>query len=338
MKIIYKILAISVILTVYACNSDNKQEVAKKEKVNFVEVITTTEQQNISYIQIVGTIEPNITTDIKSTTDGIIEQLYAVENQYVYKDQIIAVINPNNRVALLASNAQIIKDLDNKLKNASNDSLLYEKIKKELEDAKKNMDYAQNMYKTVAIICPMSGTVTTKWLNQGSQVEIKEKIITVSNMNSLVIKAQVNEKYFQAITQGKKISVLLNSYPNDTLTGIISLVYPNIDNTTRAVKFDVTIQNNNKKLLPGMSATLLVPVKVIEKSIFIPSDAILTTNNNKQFVFIVDSNNIAHKKMVKTGITNNNLTQIISGLKPKEKLVVKGQETLKDSFKVKIIK
>ena len=337
MKIIYKILAISLIFFVCACKSEKKQEVAKKEKVNFVEVITTTEKKNISYIEIVGTIEPNISTEIKSTTDGIIEKLYAIENQYVYKDQIIAVINPNNRVALLANNTQIIKELENKLKNAANDTLLYQKIKKQLDEAQKNMDYAQNMYNTVAIICPMSGTVTKKWLNQGSQVENKEKILTISNMNSLVIKAQVNEKYFQAIKQGKKIAVLLNAYPNDTLTGTISLVYPDIDNTTRAVKFDVTIQNNDKKLLPGMSAILKIPVAIIEKSIFIPSDAILTTNN-KQFVFIVDSNNITHKKMVKTGITNNNLTQIISGLKPKQKVVIKGQEMLKDSLTVKIIK
>lgn len=337
MKIYFKLFTISLILFAYACNSDDKQEVKKKPKVNFVEVMTTSEQKNISYIEIVGTIEPNITTDIKSTTDGIIDKLYAIENQYVYKDNIIAVINPNDRVALLSSNAQIIKDLENKLKNAASDTLLYQKIKKELGEAQKNMDYAKNMYNTVAIICPMSGTVTTKWLNQGSQVESKEKILTIANMNSLVIKAEVNEKHFQAITHGKKIAVLLNSYPNDTLKGIISLVYPEIDNTTRAVKFDVTIQNNNKKLLPGMSATLKIPVTITANSIFIPTDAILSANN-KQFVFTVDTNNIAHKKIIKTGITNNNSTQIISGLTPKQKVVIKGQEMLKDSLTVKIIK
>lgn len=338
MKIIYKILAISLILTIYACNSDNKQQVAKKEKVNFVKVITTTKQQNISYIEIIGTIEPNISSDIKSTTDGIIDNLYAVENNYVKKGDVIAIINPNDRVALLASNTQIIKEIENKLKNAENDTILYKKIKKELVEAHKNLEYAQNMYKTVAIICPMNGTITTKWLNQGSQVENKEKILTVSNMNSLVIKAEVNEKYFQAITHGKKIAVFLNSYPNDTLTGIISLVYPNIDNNTRAVKFDVTIQNNNKKLLPGMSATLKIPLAITENSIFIPTDAILSANNNKKFVFIVDSNNVVHKKMIKTGITNNNLTQILSGLEINKKLVINGQEMLKDSLTVKIIK
>lgn len=337
MKIIFKTFVISLILFAYACNSNDKQEVKKKPKVNFVEVITTSEQKNISYIEIVGTIEPNITTDIKSTTDGIIDKLYAIENQYVYKDGVIAVINPNDRVALLANNARITKDLEIKLKNAGSDTILYQKVKKELDKAQKDMDYAKNMYNTVAIICPMSGTVTTKWLNQGSQVESKEKILTIANMNSLVIKAEVNEKYFQAITHGKKIAVLLNSYPNDTLTGIISLVYPNIDNTTRAVKFDVTIQNNNKKLLPGMSATLKIPVTITANSIFIPTDAILSANN-KQFVFTVDTNNIAHKKMIKTGITNNNLTQITSGLKLKEKVVIKGQEMLKDSLTVKIIK
>mgnify|MGYP005846935277 CR=1 FL=1 len=338
MKKYYKLIAISLLLNVYACNSGDKKEATKKDKVNFVKVITAKKQQNISYIEIVGTIAPNISTEIKSTTDGIIDKLYAVENQYVQKGDIIAIINPNDRVALLANNTQIIKELENKLKKLASDTLLYLKIKKELDEAQKNMAYAQNMYNTVTIISPMNGTVTTKWLNQGSQVQNQEKILTVSNMNSLVIKAEVNEKYFEAITYSKKIAVLLNAYPNDTLTGKISLVYPNIDNTTRTVKFDVTIQNNNKKLLPGMSATLKIPVAIIENSIFIPTDAILTANNDKQFVFTIDTSNIAHKKNIKTGITINNLIQVINGLKPKEKVVIKGQEMLKDSSIVKIIK
>ncbi|MDZ7604682.1 MAG: efflux RND transporter periplasmic adaptor subunit [Cyclobacteriaceae bacterium] len=206
----------------------------------------------------------------------------------------------------------------------------------ELEKAKSNFEYAKNMYQTVPVICPMNGMVTYRWLDAGSQVGAKEKIITISDMGSLVIKAEVNEKYFDAIKQGKKLPVLLSAYPNDTLSGAISLIYPQIDPTTRAVKFDVKVQSKGKKLLPGMMATLRIPVSTSENAISVNPDAVLTGSDNSSFLFIADKDSMVYKRIVKTGISTDKKTEIVQGLKENEKVVVMGQEMLKDSMKVKI--
>jgi len=50
----------------------------------------------------------------------------------------------------------------------------------------------------------MNGLVTQRLLDKGSQVTTKESMLTITDMASLVIKAEVNEKYFQAIKQNKK--------------------------------------------------------------------------------------------------------------------------------------
>jgi len=157
-------------------------------------------------------------------------------------------------------------------------------------------------------------------------------------MNSLVVKAEINEKYFESITKGIKLTLMLNAYPNDTLTGIISLIYPNIDPVTRNVKFDIKIQNFKKTLIPGMLAYMKIPVASKKNAITIPEQAVLTSPDNKNFVFTVDNDTIAHKLIVITGITSENNIEITKGLKPKEKVVISGQEMLKDSVKVKIIK
>ncbi|MDZ7777998.1 MAG: efflux RND transporter periplasmic adaptor subunit [Bacteroidales bacterium] len=163
-------------------------------------------------------------------------------------------------------------------------------------------------------------------------------MFTITDMSSLVIKAQVNEKYFEAIKEGNKLPVILNAYPNDTLSGKISLVYPQVDPVTRSVKFDIKILNFNKKLLPGMMASIKIPVSEKENAISIPNRAILTSPENENFIFVVDSNNVAHRRVVEKGMDSNNQVEIINGLKEGEKVVVDGQGRLKDSMQVKTMK
>ncbi len=156
-------------------------------------------------------------------------------------------------------------------------------------------------------------------------------------MSSLVVKAEVNEKYFATVKKGLRLPVILNAYPNDTLTGKISLVYPQIDPETRSVKFDIRLLNFNKKLLPGMMAIIRIPVSINENAISIPNHAVLTSPNNKNFLFVVDKDSFAYHRFVETGITSGNELEIIKGLKENEKVVVSGHEMLKDSVKVKIM-
>jgi RND family efflux transporter MFP subunit len=279
-------------------------------------------------------VQANIVSDVKSPVDGVIESLAARENEPVTKDRIVAVINPNDRLSLIASNQLEIQKLEQQIKDAGAEKRI--ELQQELEKAKSNLEYAKNMYQTVPVVCPMDGMVTYRWLDAGNQVGAKEKIITISDMNSLVVKAEVNEKYFGMVQQGKKLPILLGAYPGDTLTGTISLVYPQIDPVTRSVKFDIKVQTNGKKLLPGMMATLRLPVSSSENAIAVHPDAVLTSPDNSNFVFVADSDSVVHKRMVSIGISDEKRTEITTGLVEKESIVVMGQEVLKDNQKVKI--
>jgi len=326
-------------LSMQSCKQ-NTEQVAKPtaKKTPLVKVQPAVKTKMISFIEITGTIQANVFTDIKSPADGIVESLMARENQRVEKDKVIAVINPNDRVSLISNNQLQVELLDAKAKAADKNSDEYKTLVQELDKAKNNLDYAKKMYQTIPVICPMNGLVTQRWTDKGSQVSAKDKIITISDMNSLVIKAEANESYFEAIKQGKKLPVILNAYPNDSLQGVISLVYPQVDPVTRSVKFDIKIVNFNKSLLPGMMASIKIPVSVNENAIAVSSDAVLTNPANERFIFVVNKDSIAFKRIVKPGISAKKQTEIISGLAENEKVVVMGQEMLKDSLKVMIMK
>jgi RND family efflux transporter MFP subunit len=310
---------------------------SKAKKTPLVQVQPAQKSKMVSILEITGTIEANVFTEVKSPADGVIELLNVRENQHAQKGEIIAVINPEDRLALTAENKLKIEQLEKQLKTEDKESKAYDKLLKELQEAKEDLKYAQDMYQTIPVICPMTGLVTSRWLDKGSQVSANEKLITITDMSSLVVKTEVNEKYFEAVKQDRQFPVFLNAYHNDTITGRISLVYPQIDPETRSVKFDIRLLNFNKKILPGMMAVIKVPVSVKENAIVIPNHAVLTSPDNKNFLFIVDKDSIAHRHFVETGITSGNQLEIIKGLKENVRVVVSGQEMLKDSIKVKIM-
>lgn len=309
---------------------------AAKKAPPLVRVQSASSTTMISYIDVTGTIEANISTDVKSPANGIIEQLNYRENQRTEKDKIIAVINPDERLSLISANQLAIEELEKMILSADKNSGEYDSLAKDLEKAKGHLRFARDMYQPVPVICPMNGVVTSRWVEVGSQVAARERIVTISDMNSLVIKAEVNEKYFEAIAPGRKFPVVLNAYPSDSLTGIVSLVYPSVSSESRAVKFDLKLQGFNKKLLPGMMAHLRIPVYRNDKAIIVNDDAILSSPDGKRFLFVVDNDTIARRRIVKTGVTVNRMTEITEGLNQGEMIVVAGQETLKDNMKVSL--
>lgn len=334
-KIVFVFTSLSLLIS---CQNNHKQLDSPKTKpIPLVKVQAARRTKMVSYIEVTGTIQANVFTDVKSPADGIIEVLHVRENQIAEKGKIVAVINPEERLALIAGNQLEIEKLELQLVKENKDSENYHRLTKSLIQANENLEYAKNMYQAVPVICPMNGLVTQRWLEQGAQVSVREKIITITDMGSLVVKAEVNEKYFEVIKQGNILPVTLNAYPKDTLRGKITLVYPQVDPVTRSIKFDIKILNSNKTLLPGMMAFLKIPVSVRENAVSVPEHAVLTSPDNKYFLFVVDKNSIVNRRVIETGISAGNKLEIKKGISENEKVIVAGQEMLKDSMKVKLL-
>jgi len=84
-----------------------------------------------------------------------------------------------------------------------------------------------------------------------------------------------------------------------------------------------------------MFASLKLITDKKENTVSVPLNAVLEKGGDK-FVYIVDENNIAHKKIVETGIKNDEKIEITSGVKNGEKVVVKGQSFLTDGSVVNV--
>ena len=87
---------------------------------------------------------------------------------------------------------------------------------------------------------------------------------------------------------------------------------------------------------PGMFIKTLIKVNQRDDIIVIPKEVIISDQRGKR-VFIVKENT-AFERIIETGIENEDMIEVVSGLEVNERLVTKGFETLRDKSKVKVLK
>lgn len=326
--------AVAVLAIMSSCGGGKSSD--QKNTKNAPPVWVATElarKQDISSeIVITGNIKPNTTGTIKSPVNGIITELKVRENDWVNRGDVILIINPSERVTLIAKYNQELKLLRNKLTENGNDT---DSIRMQIIKAEENLKFAETMYQKIPVTSEVAGRVSVRHVDKGSEVSAKDLLIEVFDPQSLVIKAEVNEKYFPIIKLGKVLPVKLISYPNEIFEGRITLVYPKVNEQTRSIMFDVTL-NKKIELMEGMLAEITLTTELKQDVVSIPDDAIMSSHKNERFVFTVDADSIVHRHKIETGLSSGGFTEVVSGIGLDDKIVVKGQEVLKDGITVKI--
>ena len=98
-------------LLLFSCSGNNKKAEVKPKKLPLVKVQAVTTSKMALFTEVSGTIQANVFTEIKSSADGIIEILSARENDRVTEGQLIAIINPNDRVNIISNNSLLVEKL-----------------------------------------------------------------------------------------------------------------------------------------------------------------------------------------------------------------------------------
>lgn len=176
----------------------------------------------------------------------------------------------------------------------------------------------------------ISGTIVEKHVSLGEFVTDSEPIFVIADLNKVWINLAIYPKDIGKVKIGQTVNIQVIGNPNKT-TGKISYVGKVFDEATRFVTARVVIPNKDHKWLPGMFVSGIIEQEG-EKSFNVVENEAIQTINEKQYVFLPESSNTFHAVEVKTGQTDNQFTQIISGLKPGQKYVVKGAFELKSKI------
>lgn len=205
----------------------------------------------------------------------------------------------------------------------------------QLKAAESNEAFAKRQLADATVRAPFSGTVAVRYVNQGELLNPGARVATLIDDSKMKLKIGISELDLPLIKNGDKATVRVDAIPDKTFEGKIISLGSKAD-MARAFTVEVEIPNPGNQLKSGMFARAEIIRDEARNVMTVPSSAIIT-NGTKTQVYVVKDN---HVKLtaVKTGIADDQRTEITDGLSGDEVVVVFGQNQLKNGSKVNITK
>jgi HlyD family secretion protein len=181
---------------------------------------------------------------------------------------------------------------------------------------------------------PIDGTVTDRPLYVGETPAPGTALLIVMDMDTIVAKAHIPQTEAQQLRVGDAATISVAGLEK-TVRGKVTLVSPAIDPNSTTVEIWVSAANKSGALRPGSTAKLDIVSSALKNTLAVPSMALVQAADGAH-VMVVDNGSIAHDTAVQTGIvdTEQQLTQITSGLESRERIVTVGAYGLPDGSKV----
>jgi membrane fusion protein (multidrug efflux system) len=201
------------------------------------------------------------------------------------------------------------------------------------ESARAQVTKAKESIADYYIDAPWDGVVSKVLVKDGDFVAPRTPLLEMYAPGSLVIRFAVPETQATQVFKGMPVTVHLDAHPDKDFQGKISRVYPDLDTKSRTrtveAKLDYPIA-----LIPGMFARLKLPLQTVAEATVVPREAIIVTPDGDSIAFVFKDRKALRRKL-ETGIEGDGRVQIITGLQPGEKVIVAGNEKLRDGVEVK---
>ncbi|WP_017655084.1 efflux RND transporter periplasmic adaptor subunit [Fortiea contorta] len=220
--------------------------------------------------------------------------------------------------------------------------------------AKERRSYAR-------LISPITGVVTEKVTEPGNLLQAGSEVIKIADFSRVKVVVQVSELELANIQVGQSVQVSLDAFPDQTLIGRVTRISPIADATARLIPIEVVIPNSETKISSGL-LTRVNFTSQTQQRIVIPQTAIQERADSRKnsdtaqpralfdrnksnsqdrtaTVFLVRETGEQTKvttRAVTLGKKADGKVEILSGLQPGDRYVVRSGKPLKDGAAVRL--
>jgi RND family efflux transporter MFP subunit len=339
-------------------------------EVTLTTVTWTSPSQSNAVLTASGYVVAQRKAAVASKGTGRLVYLGVVEGDRVKKNQIIARLEDSDMHASLEQakanlklNEADLKDaqqtlarmktlLDKGLANQSEydaaDARL-QRVLASIEMAKAMLTSAEVSLENTLIRAPFDGTVLAKNADIGemvvpmaASVGSKSAVVTIADMTSLQVEADVSESNIEHITPNQPCEITLDAYPENRYQGFVAKIVPTADRAKATVMVKVAFKSYDNRVLPEMGAKVLYLTKESDAAaanekprLTIPTSAITERAGKKIVYRVVD--NKASSVIISVGRTTGARVEVIEGLTSGEKVVDKVDASINDGVKLKVL-
>jgi RND family efflux transporter MFP subunit len=204
-----------------------------------------------------------------------------------------------------------------------------------LAAAKASLEKDKSMFEYSEIVSPFDGVVTEIDAYTGALLPAgtssnkgDSPLCHLAQNNMLRLVIPVPERAVADAPVGRPVSVRVTTI-NKTFEGKIARISDQIDTDTRTMHTEVNVPNPDYVLVPGMYATVEIPLQTAQGVLAVPLQTVQASGEGHGSLLVVDSDNKIQKRDVTTGLESATSVQILSGVNENEYVVVGEQSAYK---------
>jgi multidrug resistance efflux pump len=164
-------------------------------------------------------------------------------------------------------------------------------------------------------------------IQEGATVRERQAILTIPDMREMAVKVNIHESAVQRVAVGQQVSISIDAFPDEKLTGVVTKVAVVADSTNSFMNPDLKVYPTTIKidgvhewLRPGMSSEVEILVNSLKDVVYVPLQAV--SYLNEQRVVYVSSGGRVQVREVETGTFSESFIEIRSGLREGEQVLL----------------
>lgn len=190
-------------------------------------------------------------------------------------------------------------------------------------------------YKPGPVLSPISGVVGKVNVEVGQTAAPGMPVATVASYgNRIRVKAAVSDADLQHVKVGATADATISAIPDQVFSGRVTRISPMVDAATRSATVEVTLPNDQHRLVPGMTASVRLVLERREHVVEVPLGALFATDRTRA---VTIDGTTARVRTIQVGLVGDEKVEVISGINPGDKVATTGKERVQDGDAVRPI-
>lgn len=294
-----------------------------------------------SYYTATATLAAENEASIQARVSGVVGAIAVEEGDAVHKGQVLLSIENDEylyRLRQAEANRADLQSRVERLEKMHSQDLVsveeYETLKNNLKTAEAEEGLARVNLSYTRATAPFDGHVVTRSVNVGQNVTVGVPLFVLSDFDPLLARIYVPARQFNMLKPDQPVDLALES-DGTRLQGRIKLISPTIDPASGTIKVTVEIRDYPDGVRPGDFARVRIVTERREDRVLVPKIAVVT-DRGEQVVFVAPDST-AERRVVELGFQDDDHAEILGGVTEGERVVIKGQRSLKHGSPLKIL-
>ncbi len=206
----------------------------------------------------------------------------------------------------------------------------YQLARNALERSQKSLDLVNDRIRKTRILAPFACTVLTRPVSVGQAVSGSggfnsgTEVLTIADLNEMIINAHINQADVTRLSVEQRVDVEVEAVPGLKVVGTVERIAPQatIKNNIKGFATRILLRNVDKRIRPGMTANIRIPVASADNVVSVPLAAVFTdidqeTGARDRYVYVRRGGQF-ERRPVQVGISDLFYAEIQKGLESGE--------------------